>query len=451
MDLYSILEVDSSATELEIKKSYRKLALKYHPDKVGEEDRESAEIKFKEVCHAYEVLSDEKKRADYDLYGDTDPMDRGGHAPNGNPFGHQYGGQREYNPEDFFDFFRDMGGNGPRGGRQQNRKTDDAEINVEVTLEDLFKGKVVKFTSTRNIICKSCSGTGARKAAKSKTCYSCEGKGHQIRIKRLGPGMVAQEEVRCTTCDGTGKTISSKYACKTCKGKKTVEETKILEFEIAPGSPNVGSIVLAGEADQHPAMEAGDVVLQYTCKEHDVFTRRGDDLFSKFKIPLVDALSGFSAVVCQHLDGRAMHVTTPKGKVIKPGHLLKIPGEGMRRTKQGAFSKLMGASYGDLYIEIEIEFPQDNWYLEVNDITKLKNVLPNDLQNKNDIKKQQVPTSSLPEANIEYVDKVTLATEDALPSYEEPQQQSHANGHAYAEESFYGGFGEQPQAECATQ
>lgn len=445
-DLYAILEVELSATEIEIKKAYRKLALRYHPDKVSEEERETAEIKFKEVCHAYEVLSDEKKRGDYDLYGDSDPMDRG--DANGHPFGQSYGAQREYNAEDFYDFFNNMGGHGAARGPSQKQRTDDAEIFIEVTLEDIFKGRVVKVTSTRNILCNSCHGTGAKKAAKMKECPACEGKGNTQRIKRLGPGMVVQEQVRCTSCDGTGKIFSAKNACKSCKGTKVVEETKILEFEIPPGSPSEGSIVLEGEADQHPSMETGDVVLKYTCKKHDVFTRKGADLFVKYKIPLVDALSGFSRVVCQHLDGRAMHVTTPKGKVIRPGHLIKIAGEGLRHEKQGTFSKLMGASFGDLYVEIDIEFPKDNWYLEVNDITKLKNILPNALQSKTDIKKQQVPSLSLPEANIEYVEKVTLATPDALPSYEQANQNGQANSHAHANEGFY--F-DQAEPECTTQ
>ncbi|KAL6016863.1 DnaJ-like protein xdj1 [Candidozyma auris] len=455
VDLYQVLEVDSSASELEIKKAYRKLALKYHPDKVSEEERESAEVRFKEVCHAYEVLSDEKKRADYDLYGDTDPMDRGGF--NGNPFGNGYGGgeYQEYNADDFFEFFRNMNGQSSNGAAKHKSSTEDANINIEVTLEDLFKGKVVKVTSTRNIICKSCGGSGARKNSKMRTCSSCQGEGFTQKIKRMGPGVAFQSKEPCSKCDATGKVFSAKNACKACQGKKVVDETKILEFEIVPGSPNVGSIVLEGESDEYPGKETGDVVLQYTCKDHDVFTRRGDDLFTKYKIPLVDALSGFSKVLCQHLDGRAMHITTPKGKVIKPGHLLKVPGEGMPRANQGMLSKFMGSKRGDLYIEVDIEFPQDNWYLEKNDLTKLKNILPNELQNKNDIKKQEVASSSLPEANIEYVEKIVLATKESLPSYEEkPKQNGHGNsftGSTYYGESFDFGGRDEPQAECTTQ
>lgn len=457
VDLYAVLEVELSASDLEIKKAYRKLALRYHPDKVSEEEREIAETKFKEVCHAYEVLSDEKKRADYDTYGDADPMGGFG-GGQGNPFGHGgFGDHQEYNPEDFYEFFRNMGNNGAGAGPgakyQQTPRTDDAVITVEVTLEDLYKGKVVKITSTRNIICKSCLGSGARKHAKMRTCPSCKGEGFTQKIKRLGPGVAFQQNVPCSSCDTKGQIFLSKHACKTCKGTKTVEETKILEFEIAAGSPSTGKLVLEGESDQYPGKDAGDVVLQYLCKPHSVFTRRGDDLFAKYKIPLLDALSGFSRVVCQHLDGRAMHITTPKGKVIRPGNLLKISGEGLPHANQSTLRKFMGAKRGDLYIEIDIEFPPDNWYLEINDITKLKNILPNDLQNKADIQKQQVPSLALPEANIEYVEKLTIATPDALPSYEEKQQNEQSNGYAngYADENYYAGYGEPQATECTTQ
>lgn len=444
LDLYEVLEVDLSATDTEIKKSYRKLALKHHPDKVPEEEREAAEIKFKDICHAYEVLSDEAKRANYDLYGDSDGP---GFAPNGsgNPFG-DFNSQ-EYGAEDFFNFFNNMDPNAGRG-KQTKKRTEDAVINVDVTLEDLFKGKMVKITSTRQVICGACKGSGAKKHAKTKVCPKCEGQGSTTKIRRVGPGLVSQQQVECGNCAGKGTVHWLKHACKVCKGTKTVEETKILEFDIPTGSPSSGSVVLEGESDEFPGKDTGDVVLNYTAKEHATFERKADDLYMKYKISLVQALSGFSAVVCQHLDGRAMHVTTPKGKVIRPGDHLKIPGEGMPKTNQSMLSRFTGKKRGDLYIEVEIEFPQDNWYLEKNDLTKLANLLPTELHNKEESKRQHVDSLALPEANIEYVEKLSVASKDTLPSYEDDSNPQGASGYAY--DGYSQAYAE-PQAECTTQ
>lgn len=449
LDLYEVLEVDLSATDTDIKKAYRKLALKHHPDKVSEEDREGAEIKFKDICHAYEILSDESKRANYDLYGDADMPSGGG---NGNPFGSDFNSQ-EYSAEDFFNFFNNMGPGGARASSSNaappRQRTEDAVISVDVSLEDLYKGKTVKITSTRQIVCPTCKGSGARKHAKTKVCPHCDGQGATTKIRRVGPGLVSQQQVQCEHCQGKGTVHWSKHSCKACRGTRTVEETKMLEFEIAAGSPSVGAVVLEGESDQCPGKDTGDVVLKYEARDHPVFNRRGDDLYASFKIPLVQALCGFSTVVCQHLDGRAMHVTTPKGKVVRPGDLIKISGEGMPRTNTSVLNRVMGRRHGDLYIEMDVEFPKDSWYLEKNDLTKLSHVLPPDLHDRAAADRQNVALLSLPEANIAYVEKLSFVTKDSLPSYEEDSSNDpYDNGFAY--DSYSQAYAE-PQAECTTQ
>lgn len=423
-DLYEVLEIDSSASSGDVKKAYRKLALRYHPDKVTEEEREVAEIKFKEISHAYEILSDEGRRLEYDLYGEADGNGTGMGDYDSNPFGNRNGG-REYTGEDFFNYFESMNGG---GSSRQNRpqRTPDARMELDVTLEDLFKGKTVKITSTREIICPGCKGTGAKKKAVPKTCVACDGEGTQVKIKRVGPGLVAQHHVTCDSCKGKGKTFRSKDTCKLCSGAFVVEETKILEFEIVPGSESGESVVLLGEADQYPGKVTGDVILTFHAKEHSVFTRKEKDLFMKYKITLVDALSGFSKVVAMHLDGRGIHISTPKGKVVRPGDFLKIKGEGMP-TKSGAAGWFgFGPRRGDLYVEMEIEFPQDNWYLEKNDLTKLKNLFPTSLRDKQDARKQEIPLESLPEANIEYVTEFGVSRKETLPEYKSEQ-----NGHSH--------------------
>ncbi|EMG46288.1 DnaJ-like chaperone, putative [Candida maltosa Xu316] len=330
-DLYDILEVERTASDVEIKKAYRKLALKYHPDKVSEEEREESEIKFKEISFAYEILIDETKREEYDRYGTTDGL--GGmpeYGFNGNPFDQFFGGaaHNDYGGDDFYNFFNNMNGAHAQQQRQQHNRTEDAHIEVEITLEDLYKGKVIKTTSTRNIICTQCKGSGIKSpSVVSKTCITCHGEGSVRKIKRVAPGLVAQEYVECGACRGIGKLYRNKDKCKLCKGVRTIEETKILEFEIPKGSPNHGVIYKKGESDEHPGKIAGDVILEYTCKEHEVFERKGDDLYTKTKIPLVDALCGFSKLVAVHLDGRGINITTSKGKVIRPGDHLKLAGE----------------------------------------------------------------------------------------------------------------------------
>lgn len=443
VDLYEILEVESSSSSSDIKRAYRKLALRYHPDKVSEEERQEAEIKFKEISRAYEILSDEVKRLEYDLYGTTEGNGNGMGGYDSNPFGNSYASQ-EYGADDFSNFFSLFNSGGPPGGRQRAKRTADAELEVHVTLEDLFVGKVVKITSTRNIICSACQGTGARKKAAPKVCVPCKGQGYVTKIKRVGPGLVSQFHVDCESCEGTGKVLRPKDKCKQCSGKKVVEETKILEFEILPGSKSGESVVLKGESDEYPGKQTGDVILTFHCKDHDKLERKGDDLFSKYRISLVEALSGFSKVVMMHLDGRAIHLTTPKGKVLRPGDFLKIKGEGMPiKASTSWFSS--SPKRGDLYIEVDIEFPPDNWYLEKNDLVKLQNLLPTDLKQKG---KQDILGDALPEANIEYVTDFTVAREGALPDYtaEESDDTNHAN--------YSGTYQEQPHEyapECTAQ
>lgn len=428
MDLYEILEVERSASDSEIKRSYRKLALRYHPDKVSEHEREEAELKFKEISRAYEILSDEIKRQEYDIYGSTEGTGMGGFS--GNPFDGQ--GQGDYGAEDFYNFFNGMNGSTRNGNPKPANRTDDAQFEVDVTLKELYTGKVVKLTSTRNVICGHCQGTGARKKAQSKKCGSCNGEGYTTKIRRVGPGLVSQFHVDCEVCLGSGKILRDKDKCKHCLGSKVVEESKILEFEIAAGSRSGESVVLKGESDEYPGKVTGDVTLTFHCAPDKVFERKGDDLYAKKSIALVDALSGFSKAMLKHLDGRAIHVTTPKGKVIRPGDFIKIKGEGMPKKKSGWFRS---PGNGDLYIEIEVVFPPDNWYLEKNDLTKLRNLFPG-------YQSEDLPGE--PEENIQYVTDFPIISKSDLPKYEMPETETNGD-QQHEHESAY------DQPECATQ
>lgn len=431
-DLYEILGIDSSANDSDIKKAYRRLALRYHPDKVSEEERIEAEIKFKEISHAYEVLSDETKRNNYDMYGTDEAAGFNGGAYNGsdNPFDNFFTSNGpEFTANDFSNFFSGMNNNSPK----KSKKTEDAVLNVDVTLEDLYKGKTIRSTSTRNVICKRCEGRGGKKAATPKACGNCEGHGYVTKISRVGPGLVSQQKVICTKCEGSGKVYRTKDYCKKCQGKRVIEETKILEFVIEKGCKSNDSVVLKGESDEYPGKETGDVILKFTCKDHSTFKRKGDDLYTKFKIPLVDALCGFSKIVTKHLDGRDIKISTPQGKVIKPGDFLKIKNEGMPIKKSSWFTS---KTKGDLYIEIEIEFPKDNWYLEKNDLLKLRNVLPGD---------RKLDESEVLQENVELITDFTLVNKNHLPEYKEQESNGHT-GYEYEDYEY-----ESPQPECRQQ
>ncbi|GME73064.1 unnamed protein product [[Candida] boidinii] len=387
ISLYEVLGIESSASSTEIKKAYRKLALLYHPDKVLEDERDEAEIKFKEVSAAYEILSDDNKRAHYDQYGTTD-----GSIPSNNyyDFDPQFGGTafdgsgNNFDPDDFINFFNHMGGmggpppgarGGPGAGGHRNRssKTEDAVLKVDVTLEDLYRGKVIKMSSTRNKLCSGCKGTGAKPKANPTVCTDCNGQGSIQKIKYIAPGFATREYSECKTCAGEGKIYRIKDKCKKCKGKKTVEENKILEFIIPKGAPSKnGSIILKNESDEEPGKITGDVILEYTCKEHKNFIRSPDNdknLYTKIKISLVDSLCGFKdRKILKHLDGRWLSISVPQGKVLKPNDCIIIPNEGMPKNDYGN-------TFGDLYVAFDIEFPKDNWFIEKNDINTLKSVL----------------------------------------------------------------------------
>ena len=335
----------------------------------------------------------------------------------GNPFDQFYGAGagaqfNEYGGDDFYNFFNNMNGGGGARHQTKTNRTEDAHIEVDLTLEDLYKGKVIKTTSTRNIICTQCKGSGVKSSSVvSKQCSTCKGEGQVRKIKRVGPGMVAQTYVDCSTCQGIGKIYRTKDKCKLCHGARVIEETKILEFEIPKGSPDHGLIYKNGESDQFPGKVTGDVILEYKCKPHKVFTRKDDDLYIKVKVPLVDSICGFSKLVAVHLDGRGIKITTPKGKVIRPGDYLKLPGEGMpKSTPKKSWFNSTDSSKGDLYLKVEIEFPRDNWYVEKNDLTKIRNILPTKLT-------QEEKEVDVPEASIELFTDFSIIDSNQLPKY----------------------------------
>ncbi|TVY62260.1 DnaJ protein-like protein xdj1 [Lachnellula suecica] len=369
VDLYEVLGISKGATKSEIKKAYHKAALQHHPDKVPEERREESDLKFKEVSQAYEILFDEEKRHLYDTHGMAafDPS-RGGGAGGGvdlddilaQMFGGGMGGMGGG--------MGGMPGFGGDAGPRRPRKGRDEEQKYQVTLEELYKGKTVKFASTKNIICSHCKGSGGKEKSKPATCERCKGNGVTVGLRQVGPGLVTQERMVCETCTGTGKVFKEKDRCKKCKGKRTTSEKKVLEIYIPRGAREGERITLEGEADQVPDQTPGDIVFTLVEDDHEIFQRAGDDLSAELNITLAEALTGFSRVVLKHLDGRGIHMNHPQGKVLQPGQIVKIDGEGMPLKKSDA--------KGDLYLVVKVDFPENGWTEDPAAFASLQKILP---------------------------------------------------------------------------
>lgn len=345
--LYDILGVSRSSSDSEIKRNYHKLAKEFHPDK-----NPAAGDKFKEISYAYEVLSDSKKRQIYDKYG-LKGLQEGG----------QGGG---FPPDDLFGhFFGDIFGMGGGRGRGPTRGENTMHP-LNVTLEDLYMGKTTKLQLSKNVICGLCKGIGG-KAGAVVSCKDCHGQGIKVSYQQMGPHMTRQFQSRCPTCHGQGETINDKDKCSKCKGKKVVNETKILEVHIDKGMRDQQNIVFKGEGDQQPDIQPGDVMIVLQQKPHDIFVRNGDDLLMRQEISLTEALCGFEYVI-KHLDGRDLLIRHPPGEVIKPGDLKGVLGEGMPQYKN-PFEK------GNLYIKFEIVFPENNFATE-EQMKQIEAVLP---------------------------------------------------------------------------
>lgn len=363
IDLYMVLNISKTATKSEIKKAYHKAALQHHPDKVPEDQREEADAKFKAVSQAYEILHDEEKRHLYDTHG-MSAFD-GSRGPGG------MGGDVDLDDilQQMFGMGGGMGGGfGGAGGPKKPRRGRDEEQEYHVTLEELYKGKTVKFASTKNIICSLCKGSGGKDKAKPHSCERCKGNGVTVGLRSVGPGLVTQERVICDACSGTGSVFKDKDRCKKCKGKRTTSEKKVLEVYIPRGAIQGERIVLEGEADQVPDQVPGDIVFTLVEEDHDIFNRAGNDLSAEFNITLAEALTGFSRVVVKHLDGRGIHMNHPQGKILRPGQILKVPGEGMPLKKSDA--------KGNLFLIVKIEFPEDGWISDDASYASLKKILP---------------------------------------------------------------------------
>lgn len=347
---YDILGVAPTATDQELKTAYRKGALKHHPDK-NAHNPESAE-KFKDLSHAYEILSDSQKRQVYDQYGEE---------------GLENGGGGGMNAEDLFAQF--FGGGSAFGGmfgggmRDQGPKKARTIHHVhKVNLEDIYRGKVSKLALQKSVICAQCDGRGGKEGA-VKTCTPCNGSGTRTMMRQMGP-MIQRFQTVCQDCNGEGETIRERDRCKRCNGKKTVVERKVLHVPIDRGVKSGHKIDFRGEGDQIPGALPGDVQFEIEQKPHARFQRKDDDLFYQCDIDLLTSLGG-GTINIEHLDDRWLTVVIPPGDPITPGQIKVIPGQGMPSYRHHDF--------GNLYIQFNVKFPTKE---EMGNVQLLEQVLP---------------------------------------------------------------------------
>ncbi len=329
-DYYELLDVSRSASEADIKKAYRKMAMKYHPDR-NPGDHE-AEEKFKEIQKAYAVLSDAQKRSAYDQFGHAGVDGAAGAGG----FGGGFGGFGDV----FGDIFENIFSQG-RGGQHQSRaqRGSDLQIGVELTLEEAALGKQIEITVPRHVACEPCDATGAKKGSKPKRCETCNGVG-QVRIQQ---GFFSIQQT-CPSCHGAGDVITE--PCPNCRGHGRVREQKKLTVKVPPGVDQGDRVRLPGEGEAGTqGGSSGDLYVQVAMKPHAIFTRQASDLHCEVPISFVTAALGGSIEV-PTLEGR---VTLKIPAETQTGKAFRLRGKGMQSVRSSA--------KGDLLCKVTVETP----------------------------------------------------------------------------------------------
>ena len=331
-DYYEVLGVERTASIEVIKTAYRKCAKDHHPDR--NHGDATAEVRFKEVTEAYEVLKDDQKRAAYDRFGHAAfEQGMGGGRGGGNPFDFA---------SSFTDIFDDLFGEftGGRKARRQNRGQD-LRYNLEISLEEAFKGRNAQIKVPTAVACEACGGSGAEAGTKAEQCPTCSGIG-KVRAQQ---GFFTIERT-CPNCRGTGRIIRN--PCKPCRGSGHVQKEKTLAVDIPAGVEEGTRIRLTGEGQAGlNGGPAGDLYIFIAVKPHTIFQREGHDIYCRAPVSFVTASLGGSIEV-PTLDGGRTRVSIPDGT--QSGRQFRIRGKGMPVLRGGGMT-------GDLYVEIMVETP----------------------------------------------------------------------------------------------
>jgi len=340
-DYYNILGVKKDASKDEIKKAFHKLAMKHHPDKNGGDDK-----KFKEVNEAYQVLSDDKKRSNYDQFGSTDMGGFGGGRQGQGGFGGFGGfdfsqGGMEFDMGDLGDIFGDFFGGGMRRGGK-TKKGRDIEVSIDLSFEESIFGVKKTISINKNSVCKDCDGSGAKKGTKLNICKVCGGNGKVAEIKRSILGSF-QTVKTCDECFGSGKIPSEK--CHTCKGTGIHKQNEEIKVNIPAGIDNDQMIKLSENGETIRGGKSGDLYIKVKIKNNTSYRREGINLVKDISIKLTDAILG-TTYKLKILEGNIIEVKIPEG--INNGEMLRIRGKGI--PYQG--------SRGDIILLIKIEMPK---------------------------------------------------------------------------------------------
>ena len=348
-DYYEILGVSKNATDDELKKAYRKLAKKYHPD-ANPDNKAEAETKFKEVNEAYETLSNPQKRQMYDQFGTADPQGFGGA---GGPFGGN-GGYYSYTSsgfDGFGDIFGDLGdlfgfGTG-RTSRAQRGPVKGANLKYDITLtyEEAYTGVEKEINISRNETCNTCSGSGAKPGTNPETCSVCGGKG---TITKMQTTLLGQMKVQttCSNCHGTGKVI--KNVCDNCLGKGTVRKQAKIKIKIPAGIDDGQTVVLRGEGEPGKnGGEKGDIYVTVRLKRHSIFTRQDDNVYCEIPITFTQATLGADIQV-PLVDGTTVTYKIPEGTQTGTKFTIKDKG----------FVHINSGYKGNLIFTVQVQVPK---------------------------------------------------------------------------------------------
>lgn len=329
--LYDLLGVKPESNSRQIKKAFLRKARELHPDK-NRNDPLSTE-RFQELNEAYEILKDPNKRRAYDRFG---LQGLSSSISNEEP--------------DLFDLFTNHFGFDSfihSGSRYHRPRTEDIQITIKATLEELYNGSTRKLRIKLKRLCSTCSGTGAKSGRHHHQCRVCQGKGTTVRVYRRG-SVLTREVSTCRACQGRGDIVDSGDICPRCHGLQVLDIDKDIDVVIERGMRGGDTIVIRGESDEAPGADTGDLVFLIEEVPHAFFKRRGFDLLLDKSIDLSTALLG-SAVSLRHLDGRTLVASWPSIRVIAPGTVVRIDGEGM--PARG------GVSRGSLFVRFSVTFP----------------------------------------------------------------------------------------------
>ena len=344
-DYYEVLGVPKTATDEELKKAYRKLAKKYHPD-ANPDNKEEAEAKFKELNEAYEVLSDKQKRSMYDQFGHSGPN---GYANDFSGFsgfdgfsGGFNGAGVDFYLNDIFSSF--FGGGGRRSNKNGPVRGRDLKVHIEITFEEAAFGVTKEIIINRDEQCDVCNGTGAKPGTSAETCKVCGGRGTVTTMQNTILGSF-QSSRTCDNCGGTGKVISS--PCTECKGRGTVKKQRKIKVSIPAGIDNGQMISLNGEGE--PGLRGGgpgNLYITVSVKKHSIFTRKGDSIFCDVHVTFPEAALG-AVIDVPTLNGNEKF-DLPEGT--QTGSIFTLRGKGIKNVN--------GRGIGDLYFTVVVDVPK---------------------------------------------------------------------------------------------